>query len=86
MIVKKLIEELQSMPLQAEVKLHHFTGESALFVLRKKAWGSGSGSGWGSGSGRFSTLSGHSFFRPNHTSTDAAATSAKCHRAYMRCV
>ena len=31
MIVKKLIEELQFMPLQAEVKLHHFTGESALF-------------------------------------------------------
>ena len=36
MIVKKLIEELQFMPLQAEVKLHHFTGESALFVLKKK--------------------------------------------------
>ena len=31
MIVKKLIEELQSMPLQAELELHDFTGESALF-------------------------------------------------------
>ena len=38
MIVKKLIEELQFMPLQAEVKLHHFTGESALFVLKRVRW------------------------------------------------
>lgn len=33
MKVKRMIEQLQKMNPEAEVKLHHFTGNNALFVL-----------------------------------------------------
>lgn len=36
MKVKTLIENLQCMPQEAEVKLHHFTGEEVLFALKIK--------------------------------------------------